>query len=102
LGTAPPAEMVDDVERPQLSITIPLERPFHELKELVLAAFERAYLIRCFTQSEMNVSEASRSSGLSRKHLRTLLAKYGITRAPAPHRDREAERAREPRGRLDR
>ena len=36
------------------------------------------YLVRCLEAAEMNVSLASRYSGLSRKHIRTLMAKYGI------------------------
>jgi len=67
-------------EEPTLGLSVRLDRPFHELKEFLLAEFERAYVTRCLTESEMNVSQASRSSGLSRKHLRTLMSKYGIQR----------------------
>jgi DNA-binding NtrC family response regulator len=89
LGTYPPDsdshhdnadEVRDDIDAPQLGLTVRLDRPFHELKEFLLAEFERAYVTRCLTESEMNVSMASRQSGLSRKHLRTLMAKYGIRR----------------------
>ena len=44
----------------------------------LLEEFERDYLVRCLEAAEMNVSLASRFSGLSRKHIRTLMAKYGI------------------------
>lgn len=85
LGTYPPeiAESHDDEasDAPRLGLTVRLDRPFHELKEFLLAEFERAYVTRCLTESEMNVSMASRSSGLSRKHLRTLMSKYGIRRS---------------------
>jgi DNA-binding NtrC family response regulator len=67
-------------EEPTLGLSVRLDRPFHELKEFLLAEFERAYVTRCLSESEMNVSQASRSSGLSRKHLRTLMSKYGIQR----------------------
>jgi DNA-binding NtrC family response regulator len=82
LGTYPPdiADNHEEPEAPCLGLSVRLDRPFHELKEFLLAEFERAYLTRCLTESEMNVSLASRSSGLSRKHLRTLMAKYGIRR----------------------
>ncbi|HEY5946318.1 MAG TPA: hypothetical protein VIV40_12535 [Kofleriaceae bacterium] len=70
----------EEADAPCLGLQVRLDRPFHELKEFLLAEFERAYLTRCLTESEMNVSLASRSSGLSRKHLRTLMAKYGIRR----------------------
>jgi len=82
-GTIPPeSELAEqpEVEAPSLDLTVRLDRPFHELKEYLLAEFERAYLLRCLSESEMNVSLASRQSGLSRKHLRTLMAKYGIRR----------------------
>lgn len=89
LGTAPPEGEVEGVEShdmgdgsdaPSLDLSVRLDRPFHELKDLLLAEFERAYLTRCLNESEMNVSRASRASGLSRKHLRTLMSKYGIRR----------------------
>lgn len=85
LGTYPP-EIADshednDADAPRLGLTVRLDRPFHELKEFLLSEFERAYVTRCLTESEMNVSMASRSSGLSRKHLRTLMSKYGIRRS---------------------
>lgn len=69
-----------ETDAPCLDLTVRLDRPFHELKDHLLAEFERAYLLRCLTESEMNVSRASRASGLSRKHLRTLMSKYGIRR----------------------
>ncbi len=84
LGTDPPEfadSHEDDPEAPRLGLTVRLDRPFHELKEYLLSEFERAYVTRCLTESEMNVSMASRSSGLSRKHLRTLMSKYGIRRS---------------------
>jgi DNA-binding NtrC family response regulator len=85
LGTYPPEndrqlDTREDADAPQLDLTVRLDRPFHELKEFLLAEFERAYVTRCLTESAMNVSMASRQSGLSRKHLRTLMAKYGIRR----------------------
>jgi DNA-binding NtrC family response regulator len=83
LGTTPPeysSSSIEEPEAPRLGLEVRLDRPFHELKEFLLAEFERAYVTRCLTESEMNVSMASRQSGLSRKHLRTLMSKYGIRR----------------------
>jgi len=82
LGTYPPpfAEPPSEPEGPRLGLSVRLDRPFHELKEYLLGEFERAYLTRVLGEAEMNVSLASRQSGLSRKHLRTLMAKYGIRR----------------------
>ena len=52
---------------------------FHELKQHLVEEFERAYLTRVLDEAGMNLSRASRCSGLSRKHIRTLMAKYGMT-----------------------
>jgi DNA-binding NtrC family response regulator len=85
LGTTPP-EIEDTAAEhaaPHLGLSVRLDRPFHELKEFLLTEFERAYITRCLSESEMNVSMASRSSGLSRKHLRTLMSKYGLRRDDA-------------------
>ncbi len=82
LGTAPPeAERAEIVDEPTLGLAVRLDRPFHELKEYLVAEFERAYLTRCLEMSTMNISMASRSSGLSRKHIRTLMSKYGMAMA---------------------
>lgn len=51
---------------------------FHVRKQVIVEAFERDYLLQCLERAAMNVSLASRLSGLSRKHIRTLMAKYGI------------------------
>ena len=81
LGTSPPESSLENEDgTPQLGLSVPLEGSFHELKEFLLSEFERAYLMRCLSESEMNLSMASRSSGLSRKHLRTLMSKYNIRR----------------------
>ena len=61
-----------------LAVNISLDGPFHEVKDLLLREFERAYLARALRRSSMNVSLASRSSGLSRKHLRALMSKHGL------------------------
>lgn len=87
LGTIPPsydpeesAPVADDgADSPLLlALSVALDRPFHEIKQHLLEEFERAYLTRCLEGASMNLSKASRCSGLSRKHLRTLMAKYGM------------------------
>jgi DNA-binding NtrC family response regulator len=52
--------------------------PFAEAKELVLEAFERRYLRDLIEREDGNISAAARASGVDRKHLRTLLRKYGL------------------------
>ncbi len=87
LGTAPPpfahSDIEDTAEEPRLGLSVRLDQPFHELKEYLVSEFERAYLVRCLEQSSMNVSAASRNSGLSRKHIRTLMVKYGMATSRA-------------------
>jgi len=83
LGTVPPANPTDEPEvelPPRLGLSVALDRPFHELKQHLLEEFERAYLARCLDEARMNLSRASRCSGLSRKHIRTLMTKYGMAR----------------------
>jgi len=85
LGTTPPP--IDDTSiepdhspEPRLGLSVCLDRPFLELKQFLVGELERVYIERCLAQSSMNLSRASRLSGLSRKHLRTLIAKHGIKR----------------------
>jgi hypothetical protein len=80
LGTAPDlvADTLDGDPPDELRFSIRLDRPFHEMKERLVGVFERAYLAHCLAASE-NLSAASRWSGLSRKHLRTLMTKYGMS-----------------------
>ncbi len=67
------------MERPRARLgTEPPPGKFHDMKQTLLEEFERDYLLRTLEAAEMNVSLASRYSGLSRKHIRTLMAKYSI------------------------
>jgi DNA-binding NtrC family response regulator len=67
------------MDRPRSRLgTEPPPGKFHDMKQTLLEEFERDYLVRTLEASGMNVSLASRYSGLSRKHIRTLMAKYGI------------------------
>lgn len=80
LGTLPPPFAAENDE-PTLGLSVCLDRPFLELKQYLVDELERVYVERCLAQAAMNLSQASRLSGLSRKHLRTLIAKHGISRA---------------------
>ena len=63
----------------KISLSIELDGRFHDVKDTLLREFERAYLEHCLREASMNVSRASRVAGISRKHLRTLMSKHGIT-----------------------
>ncbi len=57
---------------------IALDAPFKEAKARVVEEFERVYLKALLDRHEGNLSAASRSADLDRKHLRELLRKHGL------------------------
>ena len=69
--------MADEKDR-VLTIDVPLDACFETAKRALIDAFEEAYLVYNFSSSELNVSETSRRTGISRKHLRTLLRRHEI------------------------
>jgi DNA-binding NtrC family response regulator len=56
------------------------DRPFQEAKTEIIARFERDYLEDLLIRSGGNLSQASRISGVERKHLYRLLEKNGLGR----------------------
>jgi two-component system nitrogen regulation response regulator GlnG len=60
---------------------VALDRPFKEAKARVVEEFEKLYLKALLARHEGNVSAASRSADLDRKHLRELLRKHGLREA---------------------
>jgi hypothetical protein len=87
LGTTPPPNTALESDEPRLGLSVCLDRPFLELKQFLVGELERVYIERCLVQASMNLSRASRLSGLSRKHLRTLITKHGISREIRDDRD---------------
>jgi DNA-binding NtrC family response regulator len=57
---------------------IALDVPFKEAKARVVEEFERVYLKALLERHDGNLSAASRSADLDRKHLRELLRKHGL------------------------
>ncbi len=57
---------------------IAVDLPFKEAKARVVDDFERVYLEALLTQHKGNLSAASRSAEVDRKHLRELLRKHGL------------------------
>jgi len=53
---------------------------FKEGKDQVLEQFERQYLSAVFAEHDYNVTKAADHAGLSRRHMRELLHKYGISK----------------------
>ena len=52
--------------------------PYAEAKAHVLHELERRYIADVLAREDGNLSAASRSSGIDRKHLRTLARKHGL------------------------
>jgi DNA-binding NtrC family response regulator len=55
--------------------------PFKESKEELVRAFEREYLTRLLARAKGNVAKAAREAELDRKHLYSLLHKYGLVQS---------------------
>ena len=60
------------------ALTVRTDLPFAEAKAAVLQTFELRYLRDVMQRCEGNISATARESGLDRKHLRTLLRRYGL------------------------
>jgi DNA-binding NtrC family response regulator len=52
--------------------------PFKEAKDELIRAFEREYLTRLLAKTRGNIARGARDAGLDRKHLYSLLHKYGL------------------------
>jgi DNA-binding NtrC family response regulator len=60
---------------------LPAGVTFQDAKQAAVDSFERDYLVRLFTESNYNLSEASRRSGVHRRYLRELFKKHGLSPA---------------------
>jgi two-component system response regulator HydG len=57
------------------SLAVDLDRPFNELKNETIAAFERAYLLGQL-EKHGNISAAARAAGMDRMNFKRLLRRY--------------------------
>jgi DNA-binding NtrC family response regulator len=55
--------------------------PFKACKDGLVRAFEREYLTRLLHHTQGNIARAAREAELDRKHLYSLLYKYGLVRS---------------------
>jgi DNA-binding NtrC family response regulator len=55
--------------------------PFKECKDGLVRAFEREYLTRLLSHTRGNIARAAREAELDRKHLYSLLHKYGLVQS---------------------
>jgi DNA-binding NtrC family response regulator len=57
-----------------------LDGPFHEVKDRVVAQFEKDYLVRLVARAGGNMSKAAREAGVDRTTLYRLVEKHGLQR----------------------
>ncbi len=55
--------------------------PFKDVKDDLVRAFEREYLTRLLAKTRGNIAKGARDAGLDRKHLYSLLHKYGLVQS---------------------
>jgi transcriptional regulator with GAF, ATPase, and Fis domain len=71
MATIPPGGL-------NLAHLFPPGMSFQDAKQAAVDSFEREYLLRLFTESNYNLSEAARRSGVHRRYLRELFKKHNI------------------------
>jgi DNA-binding NtrC family response regulator len=72
-----------DVALPASRVTtgaIDVSRPFREIKQEAIDAFERAYLTELLRTHRGNLAQAARAAGMDRKNLWTLVERHGLDR----------------------
>ena len=57
-----------------------ITRPFRELKQEAIDAFEKAYLTELLREHRGNLARAARAAGMDRKNLWMLVARHGLDR----------------------
>jgi DNA-binding NtrC family response regulator len=73
--------LYDDAEMPvDRPIAAQLDGAFHEVKDRVIAQFEKEYLARLISRSAGNMSRAARQAGIDRTTLYRLMEKHGVQR----------------------
>jgi two-component system response regulator GlrR len=60
---------------------VDVSRPFRELKQETIDAFETAYLTELLRVHRGNLAQAARAAGMDRKNLWALVARHGLDRA---------------------
>jgi DNA-binding NtrC family response regulator len=71
----------DDAEAvPERTAAPQLDGPFHDVKDRVIAQFERDYLTRLVARAAGNMSKAARQANIDRTTLYRLMEKHGLQR----------------------
>ncbi|KFE61034.1 sigma 54-interacting transcriptional regulator [Hyalangium minutum] len=63
------------------SLPVEFTGPFKSCKDELIRAFEREYLTRLLGRTKGNIARAAREAELDRKHLYSLLHKYGLVQS---------------------
>ncbi len=63
------------------AVRVDVDRPFRELKQEVIDAFERGYLTELLAAHRGNLAQAARAAGMDRKNLWSLVERHGLDRA---------------------
>lgn len=79
LGNLPPGPKMSGAALNQsLAGLVDLGRPYAELKDQLLEAFQRVYLAELLVYVKGNQTQAAKLAGMDRTYLGKLLAKYGL------------------------
>jgi len=75
----------DDVALPRAApsthVRVDVTRPFRDVKQETIDAFERAYLTELLRTHRGNLAQAARAAGMDRKNLWALVERHGLDRA---------------------
>ncbi|HUS33230.1 MAG TPA: sigma-54 dependent transcriptional regulator [Kofleriaceae bacterium] len=66
---------------PTSSVRVDVTRPFRDVKQETIDAFERAYLTELLRAHRGNLAQAARAAGMDRKNLWALVERHGLDRA---------------------
>jgi DNA-binding NtrC family response regulator len=66
---------------PATRVRVDVTRPFREVKQETIDAFERAYLTELLGTHHGNLAQAARAAGMDRKNLWALVERHGLDRA---------------------
>jgi DNA-binding NtrC family response regulator len=77
---------LDDIVLPAPATTgaqlrVDVTRPFREVKQETIDAFERSYLTELLRAHRGNLAQAARAAGMDRKNLWALVERHGLDRA---------------------
>jgi len=81
--SAGPIIEVADVSLPAgrtAAVRVDVARPFREVKQEVIDAFERSYLTELLEKHHGNLAQAARAAGMDRKNLWALVERHGLDR----------------------